>query len=149
MPNEVKCPFCSCYTSPMCESATDARYYCNTCGLTFVPNEHEIIEANAQGGMNSAIPGRYDLLPPNAIEALAQVLEEGAKKYAEDNWKLVPTKDHINHALRHIHKFLGERSKTGIMTGVEALRIDRDMKEHITHAMCRLVMAVSQYLDGK
>ena len=33
---------------------------------------------------------RYDLLPSNAIEAMAQVLTFGANKYAPNNWKTVP-----------------------------------------------------------
>ena len=30
---------------------------------------------------------RYDLVPPSASEALAEVLTHGAKKYAERNWE--------------------------------------------------------------
>jgi hypothetical protein len=33
---------------------------------------------------------RYDLLPPEAIEKMAQVLTFGAKKYAPDGWRHVP-----------------------------------------------------------
>jgi len=33
---------------------------------------------------------RYDLLPPEAIEQMAQVLTFGAKKYAPGGWRHVP-----------------------------------------------------------
>ena len=33
---------------------------------------------------------RYDLLPPLAIDAMAQVMTFGAKKYAPNGWKTVP-----------------------------------------------------------
>ena len=33
---------------------------------------------------------RYDLLPPEAIGQMAQVLTFGAKKYAPNNWRTIP-----------------------------------------------------------
>lgn len=94
------------------------------------PVEDEAIEENDEGGRNSVIRGRYDLLPPLAIETLAKVMEEGAIKYAPNNWKKVPLADHLNHSIRHIIMFL--------QTGTE---------EHLTHAFCRLAMTVSQYYE--
>ena len=46
---------------------------------------------------------RYDLLPPEAIEQMAQVLTFGAKKYAPNNWRTVP--DALN---RYQSAMLGE-----------------------------------------
>jgi len=57
--------------------------------------------------------GRYDLLPPAAIFALARVFEEGAKKYSERNWeKGMPLSVYIDSGLRHIFKHLeGQRDE--------------------------------------
>lgn len=33
---------------------------------------------------------RYDLLPMESLDAVAQVLTYGAKKYADDSWKQTP-----------------------------------------------------------
>lgn len=93
----------------------------------------EVIETNAKGGMNSKIQGRFDLLPPVAIERLAMVLEEGATKYADNNWRKVDIQDHINHALRHLMLFM---------------RPTVNHEEHLTHAFTRLAMATELYFDG-
>ena len=51
--------------------------------------------------------GRYDLLPPAAIFAIARVFEEGAKKYDARNFeKGIPLSRFIDSALRHIFKHM-------------------------------------------
>lgn len=46
--------------------------------------------------------GRFDLLPYEAIEALAMWYEAGSKKYEERNWeKGISVKDCINRMIRH------------------------------------------------
>jgi len=92
-------------------------------------NPKETITTNARGGQNSDIGVRYDLIPPLAIKELAQVLEEGAKKYFEWNWIRVDINDHINHALNHTFNFLRNSSV-----------------EEISHAFCRLGMALELIL---
>lgn len=56
---------------------------------------------------------RYDLISPIGLAAVARACAEGAEKYADYNWeKGMPAHDMLNHALRHIYKFLeGDRSE--------------------------------------
>lgn len=50
--------------------------------------------------------GRFDLLPYYSILKLAQHFEEGAKKYAADNWrKGQPLSRYFDSAQRHLAKF--------------------------------------------
>jgi hypothetical protein len=72
---------------------------------------------------------RYDLVPPNAFEEVVRVLSYGAKKYADDNWKLVPDaeKRYTAAAMRHMEACRkGERldSESGL--------------PHLAHAACCL-----------
>ena len=51
--------------------------------------------------------GRYDLLPPSAIFAIARVFEEGGKKYKARNYESgMPLSRFIDSALRHMFKHL-------------------------------------------
>lgn len=60
-----------------------------------------------------------------AIVDIAKVLQEGAKKYKPNNWRLIPQEEHINHALIHyIAHLMGDTQD-----------------EHLDHCMCRLMMA--------
>jgi hypothetical protein len=56
---------------------------------------------------------RYDLITPIGLEEVAKAYAEGATKYGNFNWeKGFPASDLLNHALRHIYKFLeGDRSE--------------------------------------
>lgn len=60
--------------------------------------------------------GRYDLLPPAAIFALARVFEEGAKKYTARNYESgIPLSRFLDSALRHLFKHLeGQRDEPHI-----------------------------------
>jgi hypothetical protein len=58
-------------------------------------------QTNEQGGKQSAIPVRCDLFPARAVLELAAALAPAAIKYGEDNWRRIPRKDHVNHALAH------------------------------------------------
>lgn len=49
--------------------------------------------------------GRFDLLPFYAIQRLARVYENGARKYKPNNWRLgQPTSRYLDSALRHLAK---------------------------------------------
>lgn len=66
---------------------------------------------------------RYDLITPWAWERLAKTYAEGSVKYGDRNWeKGIPASNLINHAIRHIVKWL---------------KGDRD-EDHLAHAVWNL-----------
>lgn len=82
---------------------------------------------NDQGGSQSHLPYRFDLIDPQAIFALAEVLYQGSERHGEDNWRKIPINDHLNHALAHIYAY---------MAGDE-------QDDHLGHAFCRMMFAVA------
>lgn len=81
---------------------------------------------NERGGKQSFIDVAYVLIPAYAMEQIAKVLFQGAQKYGVDNWKQIPTMDHVNHAMRHIFKWLAN---------------DRQ-EPHLVNAACRIIFAI-------
>jgi hypothetical protein len=81
---------------------------------------------NDKGAKQSDTGLRMDLVPPRAILAVGQVLNDGAKKYGVDNWHGIPVNDHINHALSHLYAHLAGDTQD----------------EHLSHAACRVLMAL-------
>lgn len=73
---------------------------------------------------------RMDLIPPKALLEVGKVLDFGAEKQAENNWRHLQQERLIAAALRHImHHQAGELldSETGL--------------QHLTHAITSLLMA--------
>jgi hypothetical protein len=70
---------------------------------------------------------RYDLISPIGLEAVARTCAEGAAKYSDYNWEAgMPVHDLLNHALRHIYRYLsGDRSE-----------------DHLPHAAWGLLAAI-------
>lgn len=66
----------------------------------------ELIETTPKGGRQTAIAERCDLLPPAAILIVARVMKIGAEKYGPDNWRMISSAGHINHALTHLFRYL-------------------------------------------
>lgn len=59
---------------------------------------------------NSGGKGRYDLLPAYAVSRLAKHFENGAKVYADENWrKGIPLRRYLDSALRHTFMYLEGR----------------------------------------
>jgi len=83
------------------------------------------VAVNAQGGKQSRETMRFDLLDAEAMMALAGVLAHGAEKYGENNWRKIPAKSHINHALVHLFAYLAGDTQD----------------DHLDHAFCRVMMA--------
>lgn len=80
---------------------------------------------NSDGGKQSKLKARFDLIPPAELFEVAIVLAEGAETYGEYNWQKIKTNDHLSHALAHIFAHLaGDTSD-----------------EHLSHALCRLFFA--------
>lgn len=51
--------------------------------------------------------GRFDLLPLEGLQRVAQTFEDGCNKYGERNWELgMPVSRFLDSALRHTHKYL-------------------------------------------
>jgi hypothetical protein len=54
----------------------------------------------------------------------------GAANYGENNWRLVPVEQNINHAIQHLYGYLaGDRSD-----------------DHLGHAFTRCMMALAVHL---
>ncbi|MFQ6077463.1 MAG: dATP/dGTP diphosphohydrolase domain-containing protein [Candidatus Bathyarchaeia archaeon] len=70
---------------------------------------------DVQGGK-----GRFDLLPPRAIRALAIHFEKGCRKYGDRNWeKGIPISRYLDSALRHIFQFLqGEEDENHLIAAI-------------------------------
>jgi hypothetical protein len=70
---------------------------------------------------------RYDLISPIGLEAVARTCADGAAKYSDFNWERgMPVHDLLNHALRHVYKYLaGDRSE-----------------DHLPHAAWGLLAAI-------
>ena len=77
---------------------------------------------------------RYDLIPPEAMIALAEVLHAGAVKYGDRNWeKGIPVQNCIDHCLGHLMQYqLGDESEP-----------------HLEHALCNLAFAITMIRRGK
>lgn len=82
--------------------------------------------------------GRYDLLPPEALEALAIQMELGAAKYKARNWELGQeiVRSYLDSGLRHLTK---------------VLRGDKD-EDHLRAALWNIACAIAtreRCLNGK
>ncbi len=71
---------------------------------------------------------RYDLVPPEGVEAVARAMHVGAEHHGDNNWKKgLKNSVYINHALRHINLYMQEGN------------IHED---HIGHACANLMMLI-------
>lgn len=84
-----------------------------------------------EGGKHSHSPYAFHLVDAKALFSVAKVLSEGAEKYGEDNWRLIPVKDNLNHALQHIYAYLAGDTQD----------------EHLAHAAFRTLFALAIELD--
>ena len=76
---------------------------------------------------------RWDLLPLKVVEEVVKVLTFGSKKYADDNWQIVPggRKRYFAACMRHLAAWQGGEavdSETGV--------------SHLAHAVCCLIFVL-------
>ena len=88
---------------------------------------------NEAGGKQSGSPYRADLLPALAVLSVAGVLKLGADKYGANNWRAIPSPDHLNHLITHVFAYLaGDTSD-----------------DHLSHAATRALFALELHEDAK
>ena len=76
---------------------------------------------------------RFELIPPEANEALAEVLTYGAQKYGQRNWEKGLYHDEIMGALlRHLHEY----QKGNLIDPESGLT-------HLSHAYCNLAFLIT------
>ena len=86
----------------------------------------ETIE-NELGAKEAGTIARFDLIPPEAMFKIAEILHEGAQKYGEENWRGLNYRTNLNHALQHIYGHLaGDKTE-----------------DHLAHAACRILFALA------
>jgi hypothetical protein len=91
------------------------------------------IETNEIGGQQSKLDVRYDLIPKEALEALAVVFAAGAKRYAPNNWRKIDSESHLNHMMNHVIEYRKNPTKENL--------------ENASHALCRATMWFSMVLE--
>lgn len=84
------------------------------------------IETKPSGFQQSQNGYRFDLIPPEAMFTLARVLDYGAKRYPENNWQGLETKDHLNSVIMHVYAYMGGDTQD----------------DHLGHALTRAVFAL-------
>ena len=91
-----------------------------------MPNEKTVYETGAS--RSSDVNGvRYDLVPPEGIEAVAKAMYVGAINHGDNNWKKgLKHSVYINHALRHINLY----------------RKGCKEEDHLGHALANLMMLI-------
>lgn len=90
-----------------------------------------LVEANEHGASQSYIDVRFDLIDPLCLINLAQILNQGAIKYGDNNWKLLDKDSIYNHIMLHLNAYkMGDTSD-----------------DHLGHAFCRVMMLLSLELN--
>lgn len=82
------------------------------------------IVINEKGGKQSEVKYAFHLIDTDFMLSLSEVLAYGAKRYARDNWRLIPAEEHFNHMMIHYYAWLkGDKQD-----------------DHLGHFACRAMM---------
>lgn len=100
-------------------------------GISSIADPDTRTATNDRGGSQSYIPVRFDLIDAKALFEMAKVLDTGARKYGEDNWRLISVNDHLNHMLMHTFAYLA----------------GDDTDDHLSHILCRATFALGVTLQ--
>jgi hypothetical protein len=84
-----------------------------------------VTEAN--GAKQSMAAGAFTSVDPLVMFRIAQIQKLGDEKYGVDNWRRLPERDHVNHALAHLYAYLA--GDTG--------------DDHLGHAVVRAMFALA------
>ncbi len=92
--------------------------------------QDEHIEITANGGRQTRLDTRFDLLPFSAVMEVAKIMAFGASKHGDHNWRKILADSHLNHALRHIALY----------------QLGNTEEDHASHAATRILMWLEQIL---
>jgi len=98
-------------------------------------SNNAVIGTNENGGKQHVRPYRMQAIPPLAIMEVGKVRYKGFTElgYDDENYKQIPLLEHLGRALAHIFAFIaGDREN-----------------DHLSHAACRILMALELFLEGK
>lgn len=86
----------------------------------------EVVENKAGGRQSACAYSFAEGFPAGAICDVAAVVKHGKEKYGPDNWRKIPRKDHLDHALTHLFAYIA----------------GDEQDDHLEHAACRLLFAL-------